>query len=108
MSAYEGQVWDKLNEHWQRRNNRRGLPNWASGALERTSDVTGKAMSRVTAAVPEGVKEPIRRAGDTVATAAVRPALEGAASLLELVNAWAMELTTLRALRSSPASVVST
>ena len=32
MSAYEGQVWDTLNEHWQRRNNRRGLPNWASAA----------------------------------------------------------------------------
>jgi hypothetical protein len=92
MSEYDGQVWDKLNEHWQRRNNRRGLPNWASGALERTSDVTGKAMSRVTAAVPEGVKEPIRRASDAVATAAVRPALEGAAAILELVNDWAMEL----------------
>lgn len=92
MSAYEGQVWDKLNEHWQRRNNRRGLPNWASTALERTGEVTGKAVSRVTAAVPEGVKEPIRRAGDAVATAAVRPALEGAAALLELVNDWAMEL----------------
>jgi hypothetical protein len=92
MSAYEAQVWDRLNEHWQRRDNRCGLPNWASGALERTSDVTGKAMSRVKAAVPEGVKEPIRRAGDAVATAAVRPALEGAAALLELVNDWAMEL----------------
>ena len=92
MSAYEGQVWDKLNEHWQRRNNRRGLPNWASTALERTGEVTGKAVKRVTAAVPEGVKEPIRRAGDAVATAAVRPALEGAAALLELVNDWAMEL----------------
>jgi len=92
MSAYEGQVWDKLNEHWQRRNNRRGLPNWASTALERTGEVTGKAVNRVTAAVPEAVKEPMRRAGDAVATTAVRPALAGAASLLELVNDWALEL----------------
>lgn len=92
MSAYEGQVWDKLNEHWQRRNNRRGLPNWASSALERTGQATGKAVQRVTAAVPEVVKEPMRRAGDAVATTAVQPALAGAASLLELVNDWAMEL----------------
>lgn len=92
MSAYEGQAWDKLNEHWQRRNNRRGLPNWASTALGRTGEVTGKAVQRVTAAVPEAVKEPIRRAGDAVVITAVQPALAGAASLLDLVNDWAMEL----------------
>ena len=27
MSAYKRRVWDTLNEHWQRRNNCRGLPN---------------------------------------------------------------------------------
>lgn len=92
MSPYERQVWNQLNEHWQRRNNRRGLPNWAGKALVRTSDVTGKAVNKVAGAVPEGVKEPLRRAGDAVADAAVRPALEGVAALLELVNDWAMEL----------------
>ncbi|MFJ5631845.1 hypothetical protein ACIQF5_04255 [Streptomyces goshikiensis] len=39
MSAYERQLWEALNEHWQRRNNRRGLPNWASTALGRTGQV---------------------------------------------------------------------
>jgi len=92
MSVYEGQVWDKLNEHWHRLSNRRGLPNWASSALEHTSEVAGNAMSRVSDAVPEAVMEPIRRAGDAVASKAVRPALEGAAGLLELVNDWALEL----------------
>lgn len=92
MSAYDELVWAKLNEHWDRRNNPRGLPNWASAAIERTSNVTGKAVDRVTTAVPEAVKVPIRRAGDAVATIAVRPALQGAAALLELVNEWAMEL----------------
>lgn len=92
MSLYEGQVWDKLNEHWQRRNNRRGLPNWASTALVRTGEVAGKAAGRVTDAMPQVVKEPILRASDAVATAAVRPALEAALSLLELVNEWALEL----------------
>ncbi|PNH86092.1 EcsC family protein [Arthrobacter sp. AFG20] len=92
MSAYEEQVWDTLNEHWERRNNRRGLPNWASTALNRTGEAAGNAVSRVADAVPEVVMKPIRRAGDVVANKAARPALEGAAALLELVNDWAMEL----------------
>ncbi|MFD4599881.1 EcsC family protein [Streptomyces sp. NPDC058464] len=92
MSAYEEQVWDTLNEHWQRRNNRRGLPNWASTALARTGEVTGNAVRRVTDAVPDAVTEPIRRAGDAVADKALQPALAGAAALLELVNDLAMDL----------------
>src|SRR5688572_23636836 len=92
MSAYEGRVWDTLNEHWQRRNNRRGLPNWASTALDRTGEAARNAVSRATDAVPETVIEPVRRAGDAVASVALRPALEGAIALLELVNAWALEL----------------
>ncbi|MFD9715163.1 EcsC family protein [Streptomyces sp. NPDC059076] len=92
MSAYDKQVWDTLNDHWQRRNNRRGLPNWASTALGRTGEVAGQAARRVKDAVPETVTDPIRRAGDAVADKAMRPALAGAAALLELVNDWAMDL----------------
>jgi hypothetical protein len=92
MSEYDGQVWDTLNKHWQRRNNRRGLPNWASNALNRTGEVAAKTATRVTDAVPEAVMEPIRRAGDAVANKAVGPALEATAALLELVNDWALEL----------------
>ncbi|GAA3163417.1 hypothetical protein GCM10010451_09320 [Streptomyces virens] len=92
MSAYEKQVWDTLNEHWRRRNDRRGLPNWASTALGRTGEVAGNAARRVRDAVPEAVAEPIRRAGDAVTDTAMRPALAGAAALLELVNDWAMDL----------------
>ncbi len=92
MSAYEKQVWDTLNEHWRRRNDRRGLPNWASTALGRTGEVAGNAARRVRDAVPEAVAEPVRRAGDAVADTAMRPALAGAAALLELVNDWAMDL----------------
>ncbi|MEU9720612.1 EcsC family protein [Streptomyces sp. NPDC047976] len=92
MSEYEAQVWDALNEHWQRRNNRRGLPNWASAALGRTGEVAGNAARRVADAVPEAVTQPIRRAGDAVADKAMRPVLGAAASLVELVNDWAMEL----------------
>lgn len=92
MSAYEGRVWDTLNEHWQRRNNRRGLPNWASTALGRTGEVAGNTVHRVTDAVPEAVMEPIRRAGDVVAGKALRPAFGAAIALLELVNDLTLEL----------------
>lgn len=92
MSAYEGQVWNALNEHWQRRDNRRGLPNWASAALSRTGEAAGNAVRRATEAVPEAVTKPIRRAGDVVADKALRPALGAAAALLELVNDLATDL----------------
>ncbi|RPE44409.1 EcsC family protein [Streptomyces sp. Ag109_O5-1] len=92
MSEYDKQVWAKLNDHWQRRNNRRGLPNWASTALTRTGEAAGKATRRVADAVPDAVSEPMRRAGDAVADKALRPALAGAAALLDLVNESAREL----------------
>jgi hypothetical protein len=92
MSGYERQVWETRNEHWQRRSNRRGLPNWASATLSRTGEATENAVRRVKDAVPEAVAEPIRRAGDAVADKAMRPALGAAAALLEHVNDWAMEL----------------
>ncbi|WP_340560959.1 EcsC family protein [Streptomyces sp. GSL17-111] len=92
MTAYEQQVWDALNEHWQRRKERRGLPNWASSALDRSGEVAGNALRRAKEAVPEAVAEPMRRAGDLVSDTAMRPALAGAAALLELVNDWALDL----------------
>lgn len=92
MNEYERQVWDALNEHWQRRNNRRGLPNWASNALDHTGKAAGSVVRRVTDSIPEAVAEPIRRAGDAVAEKAMRPVLGSAVALLELVNNWAMEL----------------
>ena len=92
MSPYERQMWASLNEHWQRRNNPRGLPDWASTALERTGGVARNAVSRASEAVPEAVMQPLRRAGDAVAGMALRPAVEAAAAMLELVNAWALDL----------------
>ncbi|MHA7286593.1 EcsC family protein [Arthrobacter sp. MDT3-44] len=92
MSAYDEQVWDKLDGHWQRRNNRRGLPNWASTALDRSSQVAGNAISRIADSVPDAVSEPINRASEVVASKAGRPMAEAAIALLELVNNWAIEL----------------
>ncbi|WP_435189636.1 EcsC family protein [Streptomyces sp. bgisy126] len=92
MSAYEEQVWKALNKHWEARNNRRGLPKWASNALDRTGEAAGNAGRRVKDAVPEAVKDPMRRAGGALADAALRPVVAGATALLDLVNDWALEL----------------
>jgi hypothetical protein len=92
MSAYEQQVWDSLNKHWQGRNNRRGMPNWVSAAVDRTGEAAGLVVSAVADAVPEAVMEPIRRTGDAVASKALRPALGAATAIVELVNDWALEL----------------
>lgn len=92
MSTYEKQIWDTLNKHWQRRNNRRGLPNWVSASLNHTGEVAGNVANRVTNAMPEAVMNPIRRAGDAVTNKALGPALGAGTALLELVNDWALEL----------------
>jgi len=92
MSAYDGQVWKALNEHWMRRSNRRGLPNWASTGLDRAGEAAGNAAGRITHAVPEVVKEPLRHASEAAAHAALRPALGAATAMVDLVNDWALEL----------------
>lgn len=75
MSEYEQQVWSSLNSHWQRRNNRRGLPNWAGTAIERTGDAATTTFDRLAGAIPEGVREPMRRGADVALDTALRPAL---------------------------------
>jgi hypothetical protein len=49
------------------------VPDCAKSALGRTGEVTGNAVNQVRDAVPEGVKKPIRRAGDALADKAARP-----------------------------------
>ncbi|MCC9146804.1 MULTISPECIES: EcsC family protein [unclassified Arthrobacter] len=92
MSAYDQQVWDSLNNHWERRSNRRGLPNWANTAISRTGEVAGNTGRRLAEAVPEKVMDPLQRAGGAVADKAMRPAIESAIAMLELFNDWALEL----------------
>lgn len=94
MSRYEEKVWASLNTHWERRNNRRGLPNWASSALTVTGDTAGAAARKVGSAVPDVVRRPAERASEAVTSVALRPALEGAVALLELVNKWCVELNS--------------
>jgi len=92
MSAYEQKVWDGLNVFWERRDNARGLPNWMSDALEKGGSAVRTTTDRVVDAVPEAVKKPIRQASDAATDVAIRPTIEAAAALLDLVNDWAIEL----------------
>jgi hypothetical protein len=92
MSAYEKKAWTALHQHWGKRDNRRGLPNWASTAIDRSGQAVTNAAGQVVRVIPEVVKKPARRASTAVTDAALKPALEGAVSLLELVNDWAIEL----------------
>lgn len=92
MTPYERQAWDALEAHWERRSNKRGLPNWANSALERSADFARDAGARIVDAVPEAVVAPVRKAGDAVADAAVRPTVGAMLKLLELFNDWAVEL----------------
>jgi hypothetical protein len=92
MSTYDAQVWGDLNKHWEHRDNRRGLPNWVNEAGSRIGSAAQTAATRAGDAVPDAVKRPIQKMGSAAADMAVKPALEGAASLVELVNDWAVEL----------------
>lgn len=92
MSSYEQKVWDSLNEHWDTKSKRRGMPDWATGALGKASDAAGAAAKKVGDATPERIKEPLQKAGESISMAALKPAVGAAASLLDLVNEWCLEL----------------
>lgn len=92
MSPYEQKAWASLVQHWGKRGDRRGMPQWVSTAIDRSAKATSTATGKAVQAVPEGVKKPIRRAGSAVTDAALKPALEGAVAMLDLVNNWALEL----------------
>ncbi|WP_345480107.1 EcsC family protein [Amnibacterium soli] len=92
MSTYERQVWEALHNHWERRSNRRGLPNWAGAAIDHVGEAASKTAHKVADGVPDAVAEPVRRVGDFVADKAARPVMHSVAALLELVDDWAVEL----------------
>lgn len=92
MSAYEEKVWAGLGTYWDKRNSARGLPNWASDAIERGGVAARNGAGRVVEKIPEPIKAPIRRASNAVADAAIKPAFESAVALLNLVNDWVLEL----------------
>lgn len=92
LTEYDAQVWQKLNEHWERRARRREIPAWASSALERSGAAAREVAARAGAAVPDVVRIPVQNASEAVVDRAARPAIAAAVSLLELVNDWAAQL----------------
>lgn len=101
MSSYEEKVWESLSQHWDAQANRRRLPGWASGAIDTVGEKTGAIAKRVSDATPEPVKRRAQEAGDLVADAALKPALKGAVSLLELADAWCLELNDPRSVEAA-------
>lgn len=92
MSVYEAAVWDQLNRHWERRDNRRGLPNWAADPLRRTGSAVKTAGKRAVDAVPEKVRLRVEDIAGRAAEKVAAPAIDGAVSLLNLINDWVVEL----------------
>lgn len=92
LTPYEAKVWKSLNDHWSKRDNQRGLPNWASGAIDRTQALAKKSAKKAAEKVPDGAKEQLRKAADIAVDKAAEPALNAALGLLNLVNDWAVEL----------------
>lgn len=99
MSRYEKSRWSDLNDHWSRRANRRGLPNWINDAGEAVADRVGGVARRAADAAPDWLTNPVKRATAKVMDVGLQPAMAAALRLLELVDDWAMEMT-------DPANVV--
>lgn len=91
MSAYERAIWERLSAHWEKRANRRGLPNWVASSVEKSGEVASRSINRAAKAVPDAVKAPLSDLGVAVADKALRPTAEAVAALLELIDEWALE-----------------
>lgn len=92
MNEYDARAWKRLNEHWEKKSHPQALKNRAGAAIGRGGAAAGAVVKKAVGAVPEAVKKPVRRAGDVAAEKALAPAIESVVHLLDLVNAWALEL----------------
>lgn len=95
MFPYEAKRWQQLQQHWEKKDRgpRRLLPASARTALGDSADRTKRGASRAGQAVANRVPEKVKSAGDKVLDAALLPTIEHVAQLLELLNAWTVELT---------------
>ncbi|WP_425843675.1 EcsC family protein [Agrococcus sp. TSP3-2-1] len=92
MSPYELDVWASVNDYWEGRANRRGLPNWINRTVEGSLDAAGRAGQKAVDRMPRVIVEGAQRAGDAIGQAAVKPLAANAARVLELFNDWATDL----------------
>lgn len=94
MTPYEERRWAQLQQHWEKKAERRELlPPKARAALgeagEHIKDAARKGAKAVAQVTPASVKDKIEVATD----AALVPTAKAAAHLLELVTDWSTELT---------------
>lgn len=92
MSPYERDVWASVNEHWEGRANRRGLPNWINRTVEGSLDAASRAGQKAVDLMPRVIVDGAQKAGDAIGQAAVKPLATSAARVLELFNDWATDL----------------
>lgn len=92
MDAYDAEVWMGLNAYWEKKADPQALKNRAGAALGRGGDAAGAIIKKVTGIVLEAVKKPICDASDVAAEKALAPAVESIVHLLDMANAWVLEL----------------
>ncbi len=92
MNEYDAQVWKTLNERWEKKTDPQALKNRAGAAVGQGAAAAGAVVKKAVGAVPEAVKKPVSHVGDVAAEKALAPALKSVVHLLDLVNAWALEL----------------
>lgn len=94
VSRYEVRRWRELESLWTKKAKRRQLtlPNVRAAAATagaRAKDVAVRTDTAIAESTPESVKE----FGGRVADATLVPTVDGIVRMIELVNAWAVELT---------------
>lgn len=92
MSPYELDVWASVNDYWEGRANRRGLPNWMNRTVEGSLEAAHRAGQKAVDIMPRVIVNGVQKAGDAIGQAAVKPLVGSAARVLELFNDWATEL----------------
>ena len=94
MSDYERKRWAELQQHWQKKAERRQLmPPKARAAIESAARVSKERASTAGRAIAEVTPEGIKEVGGMAVGAALEPTLSAAARMLELLNEWVVELT---------------
>lgn len=93
MSSYDAARWAELEEHWDKKANRRAVvPQKTRASMSvaggKARTIAARAGGAVNAAIPERFKE----LANSAVESAVAPTIESVVNLLELINDWVVEL----------------
>lgn len=94
MPRYERERWAELQAHWEAKAVRRQLlPPRARAALSKTGKVTKATASKAGNVIADATPEKVKDIAGSAVDAALAPTVHHAVHLLELLNAWVVELT---------------